>query len=496
MTAAGGNAVNEPSRPGTARRTVGRYLLAEAIGEGGMATVHLGRIIGPGRFSRTVAIKRLRDVLASDPEFVQMFLDEARIAARVMHTNVVATIDVVAEPDDVILVMDYVHGQSLAALRRAAATRKEYVPPPIVASILVGALRGLHAAHETRGEDGALLGLVHRDVSPQNVMVGVDGVSRVLDFGIVVASGRLHHTQNRWVKGKFGYMSPEQIRGETLDRRSDVFAAGVVLWESLTGRRLFRSDDPIATIKSTLEEPTPELAGIVPGITPAVDAVLARALAKNPNLRFADAEALANALEAVLPPATPHEVGAWTTAHATRTLAERARVIDEINREALPSTASRLSSRTQMLGANAQAMTPVAMSVSLPPPPPSLPPPAVSLTTLEPSAHGRREPAWMPAFRKGSMIALAVWFLSVVLRSASGHGASLAAPAPPAAPMALEAGAPSASITTQGESVLEIPDTAASGPRPSPPARASAPRSRAKAVSNPPPGMPIPANPY
>jgi serine/threonine protein kinase len=219
---------------------IGRYALSEEIAHGGMATVHIGRLRGSAGFARTVAIKRPHPQYARDPEFVAMFVDEARLAARIHHPNVVSTLDVVAREGELFLVMEYVQGESLSRLVHLARQRRERVPEPMVASIVAGVLHGLHAAHEARGEGGELLGLVHRDVSPQNVLVGTDGVARVLDFGVAKAAGRIHTTRNGELKGKLAYMSPEQLCGE-VTRMTDVYAAGVVLWEALAGARSERA---------------------------------------------------------------------------------------------------------------------------------------------------------------------------------------------------------------------------------------------------------------
>src|ERR1700709_2034653 len=188
-------------------RVVGRYALYGAIAAGGMATVHLGRLLGPVGFSRTVAIKRLHAQFASDPEFVSMFLDEARLAARIRHPHVVPTLDVVALSGELFLVMDYVHGVSLSKLLREVNMKHIPMPIDIVASVLVGALRGLHAAQSAVSERGLPLGIVHRDVSPQNVIVGSDGLARVLDFGVAKASWRIQTTRDGQVKGKLSYMA-------------------------------------------------------------------------------------------------------------------------------------------------------------------------------------------------------------------------------------------------------------------------------------------------
>ena len=188
-------------RDGEAARIIGRYVLYDEMAAGGMATVHYGRLLGPVGFSRTVAIKRLRPQFARDQEFVAMFVDEARLAARIRHPNVVPTLDVVATDGELYLVMDYVQGESLSRLLRASRA-KGSIPTDVVSAIFCGALHGLHAAHEATDEHGKPLGLVHRDVSPQNILVGVEGIPRVLDFGVAMAAGRAQATGQGRIKGK------------------------------------------------------------------------------------------------------------------------------------------------------------------------------------------------------------------------------------------------------------------------------------------------------
>src|SRR5260221_618646 len=214
--------------------TVGRYALFEPFEAGGMATVHFGRLDGAGGFSRVVAIKRLLPHLLENHEFTEMLLKEARLAARVRHPNVAATLDVVATKGDVLLVLDYVHGEALSTLcRTQAKQKKEQVPLPIAIGIVLDMLQGLSAIHDATDEKGRSLSLVHRDISPPNVLVGADGVARVLDFGIATALEHIEETAPERRKGKRGYMSPEQLRGERLTQRSDVFSAGIVIWELL-----------------------------------------------------------------------------------------------------------------------------------------------------------------------------------------------------------------------------------------------------------------------
>ncbi len=307
---------------------MGRYALYGEIAAGGMATVHFGRLLGPVGFSRTVAIKRLHPQFAKDPEFVSMFLDEARLAARIRHPNVVPTLDVVATQGELFLVMDYVQGESLSRLIRAMRNQNTVIPPRLVSAIMCGALHGLHAAHEAKNERGEPLRIVHRDISPQNILVGVDGVARVLDFGVAKASGRMQTTREGQLKGKLSYMAPEQIGG-TVSRQTDVYAAAIVLWEALTGQRLISGDNEgqvLAKVLSGNFAPPSQYAALPPGL----DQIVLRGLAREPVDRWATARDLAVALERCVGVASPTEVGEWVEAVAHITLSQRAEKIAEI----------------------------------------------------------------------------------------------------------------------------------------------------------------------
>ncbi len=223
---------------------VGRYVLLEPFARGGMATVHFGRQLGVVGTGRVVAIKRLHPHLASEPEFVSMFLDEARIAARVRHPNVVSMLDAIVHETELLLVMDYIHGEPLARVAAQSRANGSPLPLSMASAILGDVLAGLQAAHSATREDGEPLDLVHRDVSPQNVIVGADGVARVVDFGIAKAAGRLSVTCEPALKGKIAYMAPEQLRAQPVSARTDVYAASVVLWECLTGRGLVAGEGP------------------------------------------------------------------------------------------------------------------------------------------------------------------------------------------------------------------------------------------------------------
>jgi hypothetical protein len=335
-------------------RIVGRYAIYEEIASGGMASVHFARLVDPSGSARTVAIKRAHPHLARDAEFALMFLDEARLATSVRHANVVSTIDVLSTADDLGLVMEYVHGESLWRLMRAIRERGERVPLPIAASILTDALHGLHAAHEATDERGGPLGIVHRDVSPQNIIVGVDGRARLVDFGIAKAAGRLHSTRDSSVKGKYAYMAPEQVRGQPVSRLTDTYAAAIVLWELLTGERLFVGKTEAETIHKCLVGRVPPPSVFVPELGTKIDDILRKGLSREPARRYQTAREMALDLESCVPAIDPSDVGAWVEQLAGEALAARAEVLADIERGAVAAVptiaeelrpASRTSSR-------------------------------------------------------------------------------------------------------------------------------------------------------
>jgi serine/threonine-protein kinase len=306
------------------RRVSERYVIYDEIAAGGMGSVHLGRLKGPVGFSRVVAIKRLHSEYAKDPDFVGMFLDEARLAARVQHPNVVSTIDVVTEAGEVFLVMDYVEGESLSQLLKSAQKRGELVPLPVVTAIAVNLLTGLDAAHRAKGESGEPLGIVHRDVSPQNVLVGTDGLARVVDFGVAKAAGRGQTTRDGQIKGKAAYMAPEQLRGRNVDARADVYGASVVVWELITGGRLFSGNTPEETVIQILEREMPAPSESRPGVPPELDRVVLRGLSRDAEERFPSTREMAMAIEEAVTPATQRAVAEWVAANLSD--ARRARM--------------------------------------------------------------------------------------------------------------------------------------------------------------------------
>jgi serine/threonine-protein kinase len=315
------------------RRTFGRYRLYDVIAAGGMATVHYGRLHGELGFARTVAVKRLHSDYARDPEFVAMFMDEARLTMRVQHPNVVQTLDVVAAEGEVLLVMEYVPAVSLGQLLRAASAQGDRVPASVGAKVVVDVLRGLHAAHEANDEAGNPLDIVHRDVSPQNVLVGADGAARVLDFGVAKATGRQQTTREGQVKGKFAYMAPEQITGVCVTRQSDVFAASIVLWEALTGKRLFEAESETALLARVLSAPIPAPSTVASGLDAELDRIVLRGLARDLPARYATARDMALDLEAYARLERPSQVTEWVERLAGEELARRAARVAEIESE-------------------------------------------------------------------------------------------------------------------------------------------------------------------
>ena len=260
--------------------------------------MYLGRLSGAGGFQRFVGIKRLHPHLAREPEFIEMFLEEARLAARIHHPNVVPILEIGTSDQGYYIVMEYVEGDTLANLIARAVQSGQHVPVRVAVRILVDVLAGLHAAHELADDDGKPLGIVHRDVSPQNILIGIDGSARLTDFGVARATSKLSTTRTGQLKGKLAYMAPEQARGaKDIDRRADIFAAGVVMWEALEGRRLFRGDGEADTLNKVLYEPIPALEDAVRVVPRDIETALEGALDRERLRRFSTAAAFADALE-------------------------------------------------------------------------------------------------------------------------------------------------------------------------------------------------------
>ncbi|MBS2013684.1 MAG: serine/threonine protein kinase [Deltaproteobacteria bacterium] len=275
-----------------------RYDTILKLASGGMATVWVGTVRGALGFRQLVAIKKPHPHMIATASFRAELLAEARLASMIHHANVVDVRDVEIEGESISLVMDYIEGASLGEMIVAATRAGKRMAPRVIVRIVLDALAGLHAAHELVDERDRPVGLVHRDISPQNILVGSDGIARVADFGVAkFARKNMESTSNGSLKGKLAYMAPEYLKGESIDRRFDLFAMGIVLWEAIAGRRCFRGDNEAETLNKLLTfEPEP-ISTIVPEAAP-IEAVLACALAKARDDRFANAAAMAAALEA------------------------------------------------------------------------------------------------------------------------------------------------------------------------------------------------------
>jgi len=369
-------------------RRYGRYLVFEEFARGGMASVHLGRLVADRGFSRLVAVKMLSEDRNASSFYARALEDEARIASRVRHPNVVQPLDVVAEGGDVLYVMEYVHGVALAQLLELARTSGESprLPRDVTVAIMLDVLSALHAAHEAKDETGRALGVVHRDVSPQNVLVGVDGLARLADFGVAKAMRREERTASGAVKGKPSYMSPEQRRGLPLTRQADVYAAGVVLAVALTGAAPSPVEEELAAswLRRMVEQ---------------IDdrdflEIVLTATKPQARDRYATAAEMGAALSSACARASSETVGACVQDLAGDLLERRAELLRRVE------------------SADAEAS---ASASSPPPAPPSLPPPTPS---VRPQAH------------------------TLALASAPPPPASASAPAPALAPASASASAP------------------------------------------------------
>jgi serine/threonine protein kinase len=343
---------------------VGRYALFEAIASGGMASVHIGRLLGAFGFSRTVAIKRLHRDTAVNPEFISMFSDEARLAARIHHPNVVPTLDVVALGDELLLVMEYVSGAALSQILTQERKMGRATPHRIAVDIMIGVLNGLHAAHEATSEAGAPLDIVHRDVSPQNILVGTDGVARVLDFGIAKAVGGSHRSLPNQVKGKLRYLSPESVTAQRVTRATDIYSASVVLWEMLAGRRLFNDQNNAEVVAKIMNGVRVPPSHFQPHLSRKLDDIVMCGLNRDPNARHATARVMARALEAAVTAITRSTVSAWVSASVGSQVRERDGLVARIERdtgaEALAEAAP--SDSTKAATAEQEVTRPLAVS--------------------------------------------------------------------------------------------------------------------------------------
>jgi serine/threonine-protein kinase len=274
----------------------GRYQLLKKIASGGMGQVLLAKK-GQDDFEKLVVLKRILPHLVEDEEFFTMFRDEAKITMRLDHPNIARINEFGVEAGVHYIEMEYVAGEDVRRIEKRAAAAGKGIPIGVIIRIIADAAAGLDFAHKAKDAKGVPLGLVHRDVSPQNILVGFDGSVKLIDFGVAKAAGRAQHTATGILKGKFPYMSPEQAEGTDLDCRSDVFALGIVLWEQLTGRRLFKGENDLATQRLVRACQVPAPSSVEPSVPPGLDPIALKALSKEPKDRYQDAAELRNALE-------------------------------------------------------------------------------------------------------------------------------------------------------------------------------------------------------
>ncbi|HMR75100.1 MAG TPA: protein kinase [Polyangiaceae bacterium] len=468
-----------------APRQLGQYEVIAEIARGGMGVVYLARRVSEAGFARLFAVKVLHAHLALEHAFIEMLHDEARIAARVHHPHVVPIVDLGEADGFHYVVMEYVDGCALSALM---ARNKASRSPELVGAIMLDALEGLHSAHTLLDDAGVPLALVHRDVTPQNILVGADGAARITDFGIAKAEARVTTTQPGTWKGKFSYIAPEALTGdaEKVDLRADIFSAGAVLWSALTGRSLFRAETDGATLHNVLNKEVPKASQT--GLCPpeSLDAVCSKALERNPDRRFQSALEMAEALRAALPRVGRRaEVAEWVSASFEGELARR--------RAAIRAAASK-------------------PGATLPPPLPSLGPesmrtdswpvpgssehvsgPGLAVTTLSPHADTTPIVASRPSRRRLLAIATGILALTAV---AVVIGFSVAGTEDPASDLpsaATRAGAPPAQEASDPAPTAEPAPRAIATPsalplesvRPTP--RRSAPAVRAALPSPGPP---------
>lgn len=279
--------MNLPGEPSGTR--LGKYQLLRRIATGGMAEIFLARAQAMHGFEKQVVLKRILPQHASSDDFIRMFLAEARLAATLHHPNIVQVYDIGEEAGAYFFTMEYIQGEDLRRLVRAARRKQTPIPLAHILHIIMGMAGGLHHAHEKIGTDGLPLGIVHRDVSPSNVLVTYEGDVKVVDFGIAKAAAAQNSTIAGTLKGKIPYMSPEQCRGEAVDRRSDIFSIGTLLWELTTGKRLFAGENEFAILNRVAKADVPPPSSVRPEYPPELEAIVMRALSVDPENRYPSA---------------------------------------------------------------------------------------------------------------------------------------------------------------------------------------------------------------
>jgi serine/threonine protein kinase len=399
--------------------TIGRYVLHREIARGGMATIHIARLIGHEGFSRIVAAKRLHAELAQDPEFVEMFLTEARIASRLQHRNIVPVLDVVTTDDEIVLVQELIHGAPLHWLMHRTRNEGVRVPIDIAVAIACHLLSGLHAAHELTDELGTRFNVVHRDVSPQNVMVATDGTARLLDFGIAKTALAANTTRAGVYKGKLSYSAPEQLRGAAT-RQSDLYSLSVVLWELLVGRRMHVAQADTELIMKILNCEAPLILASVGDTTSmdratwdqlaALEPIVQRGLALSAEDRWETAVQMEEALLQVVAPASSSTIAAWLK-HAAKELLDKQDRLISADETSWRRLAQPVPSSGPAIG-HSPRPSPRVSALELPLPAPALPPqPQPQSMFPELRGHG------LVIGVLGTLIALAILGIVAVVRT-------------------------------------------------------------------------------
>jgi serine/threonine protein kinase len=453
---------------------LGRYELLMPIAAGGMAMVWAARLKGTRGFQKIVAVKTMLPKLSEDDQFEKMFLDEATLASKVRHPNAVEILDLGEQDGVLFLIMEWIDGIPLNQIMKVAK-RNGGVPTTVATRIVMQACAGLHAAHELTDGKGRHMGLVHRDISPQNILVTFDGVAKVVDFGVAKATALGDSTtQAGQLKGKVGYMAPEQVRGEAIDRRSDVFAMGIVLYALTTGKHPFRRESEGATLFS-ITSPDPVLSPrrLLPNYPLPLEAVVLKALEKDRDKRYASASELLKALDKALPPnarGSDEQVGAFVQSlfdeQRRQTHAALTEALERADQHQLSTGGARYSSRPPQGGASGVSAFSTVGGISASLAPPKLP----DDLELQFARSNRR-------FTRGALavgLAVAVALGAVLIWLGSGDSTANVA-AKPAAPAVTPAPAPS--------------------PPPPAPATASAAPSEAPEPSAAPPPVAVPAAP-
>ncbi len=493
-----GQAREQPPIP----QFVGRYEVLVPIASGGMATVYLARSRGAGGFAREVALKLTHLHLRESQEFESLLLEEAKLASSIRHQNVVSVLDVGDDPLGLFLVMDYVEGDTLSGLLRRARNDGLPLERGLAMRILQDALAGLHAAHDTCDGDGRPLHLVHRDFSPQNILVGTDGVTKLTDFGIAKAASRAGNTSTGILKGKIAYMSPEQAKGSPLDRRADVWAAGVLAWEIVTGRSLWpRDQEDVSTLIKLVTTPPPRLRELDPGVSEALDETVAKALSMEPGDRWPTAEAFAKALAAASPAGSVEDLAAAVRALAGPKLEHRRAQVRSMG--ALRAKMGEITEASVMTPSGMQPRVPSrpifedpdesdATEILAEPPVMRAPSPPA-----EPGLERRKKAGWLAPVAAVAIVALGVATLALAGRRPSAQSTKQVATATNSAEPRPEPAAsePSATATptvptgvATGHVVATAPATGTGAPTPTPTVVPRGPVARPRALARRPDG--------